>query len=315
VAGTPKIAFSTLACPAWDWEEIVAAGIRHGYDGVEIRQVAGETDLLKVPAFEPAQRAASHELLRRRSGSIGSGSFSVCGLASSVRFDFPQTENRDAQLRIGKSYVELAAQLEARFVRVFGDVVPAPTKATARKESLAQIAEGLNRLGDFAAGYKIDILLETHGDFADSATVQELFEQIESPRVGILWDTHHPWRFYNESPEATFAILRPWVRHTHWKDSVTLPDEPAAGHDAANPAEQGAYALMSGHRHADYVLFGGGEFPIQEFVHLLKEAGYDGWLSLEWEKMWHPNLADPDVALPLFARKMRHFWQNDAVAR
>ncbi len=236
-------------------------------------------------------------------------------MASSVRFDFPQTEDREAQLRIGKAYVELAAQLEARFVRVFGDVVPAPTKAAERKQSLAQIAEGLNRLGDFAAAYKIDILLETHGDFAESATVQELFEQIESPRVGVLWDTHHPWRFYDESPEATFAILRPWVRHTHWKDSVTLPDEPAAGHDAANPAEQGAYALMSGHRHADYVLFGGGEFPIPEFIHLLKEAGYDGWLSLEWEKMWHPNLADPDVALPLFARKMREFWQNAAVAR
>ena len=61
--GTPKIAYSTLACPTWGWEEIVAAGIRHGYDGVEIRQVAGETDLLKVPAFVPAQRAASHELL------------------------------------------------------------------------------------------------------------------------------------------------------------------------------------------------------------------------------------------------------------
>jgi sugar phosphate isomerase/epimerase len=65
---------------------------------------------------------------------------------------------------------------------------------------------------------------------------------------------------------------------------------------------------MSGHRHADYVLFGGGEFPIARFVRLLKDSGYNGWLSLEWEKMWHPELAGPDVALPLFARKMREFW-------
>jgi sugar phosphate isomerase/epimerase len=314
VPGIPRIGFSTLACPAWDWEETVAAGIRHGYDGVEVRQIAGETDLLKVPAFSAARRAASRELLSR-SRPAGSGAFAVCGLASSVRFDYPRLEDRETQLRIGKAYVELAAQFEARFVRVFGDVLPPASKTAERKESLSQIAEGLNRLGDFAASYQIDILLETHGDFAESATVKELFGQITSPRVGVLWDTHHPWRFYNESPEVTFSNLRPWVRHTHWKDSVCLPHESATDPEAADSTEQGAYALMSGHRHADYVLFGGGEFPIHEFIRLLKGAGYDGWLSLEWEKMWHADLADPDVALPLFARKMREFWQGVAVAR
>ena len=307
----PKIAFSTLACPTWEWEQIVTAGVRDGYDGVEIRQIAGETDLLKVPAFDPSRRAASREFLQRGRLPAGSGSFVVCGLASSVRFDYPQKEDRDAQLRIGKDYVELAAQLEAGFVRVFGDVLPPAPKVAERDAALAQIAEGLNRLGEFAAGYKIDILLETHGDFAESATVKELFGQIDSPHVGVLWDTHHPWRFYQESPESTLLNLRPWLRHTHWKDSVTLPyQQSSAGSQGTTSREQEAHALMSGHRHADYVLFGGGEFPIDRFVRLLKEAGYDGWLSLEWEKMWHPELAGPEVALPLFPRKMRQFWSQ-----
>jgi sugar phosphate isomerase/epimerase len=309
----PKIAFSTLACPTWELEQVVAAGIRDGFDGVEIRQIAGETDLLKVPAFDVSRRAASRELLRRSLLPTGSGSFAVCGLASSVRFDYPQKEERERQLSIGKAYVELAADLDAGFVRVFGDVLPRVSEVIERNLALAQIAEGFNQLGDFAAQYKIDILLETHGDFAESATVKQLFAQIESPRVGVLWDTHHPWRFYHESPEFTFMNLQPWVRHTHWKDSVTLPHQ-AAPHEAdaavegTTVAEQDAFALMSGHRHADYVLFGGGEFPIDRFVRLLKESGYDGWLSLEWEKMWHPELEDPEVALPLFARKMREFW-------
>jgi sugar phosphate isomerase/epimerase len=308
----PKIAFSTLACPTWDWEQVVTEGIRHGYDGVEIRQIAGETDLLKVPAFEAHRRGSSLEFLRRHRASTGHGSFAVCGLSSSVRFDYPEKNDRDDQLRIGKAYVELAAELGAGFVRVFGDVLPAAPPRAEREAALARIAEGLNRLGEFAHNYEIDILLETHGDFAESATVQELFRRVESPRVGVLWDTHHPWRFYNETPENTFLILKPWVRHTHWKDSVKLPHPSVANSDATTSAEQGAFALMSGHRHADYVLFGGGEFPIDRFVRLLKEAGYDGWLSLEWEKMWHAELADPDVALPLFSRKMREFWHRDA---
>jgi sugar phosphate isomerase/epimerase len=59
---------------------------------------------------------------------------------------------------------------------------------------------------------------------------------------------------------------------------------------------------MSGHRPADYVLFGEGEFPAAECLRLLQQAGYDGWYSYEWEKAWHPEIADPDVALPPFAR-------------
>jgi len=307
----PKIAFSTLACPTWEWEQVVTAGVRDGYDGVEIRQIAGETDLLKVPPFHSTRRAACREFLRRCRLSTGSGSFVVCGLASSVRFDYPQREERDAQLQIGRAYVELAAELEAGFVRVFGDVLPPASQVVERDAALAQIAEGLNRLGEFAARYKIDILLETHGDFAESATVKELFGQIESPSVGVLWDTHHPWRFYHESPESTLLNLRPWLRHTHWKDSVMLPHKGSSpGSQVTTPAEHEAHALMSGHRHADYVLFGGGEFPIDRFVGLLKEAGYDAWLSLEWEKMWHPELADPEVALPLFPPKMREFWSR-----
>ncbi len=240
----PKIAFSTLACPTWDFEQIVTAGIRDGYDGVEIRQVGGETDLLTVPAFDRSRRGASREFLKRARTSAGSRSFSICGLASSVRFDYPQESERDAQFSIGKAYVELAAELEAGFVRVFGDVLPASSKSASSKPverelALDQVADGLNRLGDFAAPHEIDILLETHGDFADSRAVKDLFGRINSPRVGVLWDTHHPWRFYEESPESTFTNLKPWIRHTHWKDSVTLPHE-AAATNSVSDAEQGA---------------------------------------------------------------------------
>jgi len=103
-----------------------------------------------------------------------------------------------------------------------------------------------------------------------------------------------------------------WVRHTHWKDSVTRPLAAAGSltKPAANEASTAAHSLMSGHREADYVLFGGGEFPAEDCARLLKESGYGGWLSLEWEKMWHPQIEAPEVALPLFASKMRALWER-----
>ena len=72
-------------------------------------------------------------------------------------------------------------------------------------------------------------------------------------------------------------------------------------------AKSSAHSLMKGHQYADYVLFGGGEFPILECLELLEEGGYDGWYSYEWEKMWHPELEPPELALPLFAGKIRQF--------
>lgn len=297
----PRLAFSTLACPDWTWLQVLEAAARYHYDGVEVRQVAGETDLLKIAEFQSSRRSERRNDLRR----FG---VTICGLASSVRFDYPEKKRRDEQLRVGMAYVELAAELEAGFVRVFGDVLPPPGDSDNRSTSLSQIAEGLNRLGEFAARYKIDILLETHGDFAETPVVVDLMRRIEIPAVGILWDTHHPWRFFGEPLDETLSALKPWVRHTHWKDSVTRPEH--ASQPASHTAEAQAHALMSGHRHADYVLFGGGEFPIEDCARLLKQAGYDGWLSLEWEKMWHPQIENPEIALPLFALKMRALWSR-----
>ena len=45
------------------------------------------------------------------------------------------------------------------------------------------------------------------------------------------------------------------------------------------------------------VLLGQGEVPVQELLALLPGAGYDGWVSLEFERKWHPELGRPDVAL------------------
>ena len=93
------------------------------------------------------------------------------------------------------------------------------------------------------------------------------------------------------------------MRHTHWKDSISR-----SCHTAGNGTEQAAgnaHALMSGHRHADYVLFRGGEFPAMECMGLLHDAGYEGWHCLEWEKAWHPEIEDPEIALPLFPGKIR----------
>ncbi|MBI1310558.1 TIM barrel protein [bacterium] len=306
----PKVSFSTLSCPDWSFQQIIEHGTSYGYDGVEIRLLQRQADLLGHPDLQASQ-------LDTRCRELSDAGFRISGLASSVSFDSPDSGVRTSQIETGKRYLDLARILGADFIRVFGDVLQ-PTDSGSvplsevspqqRRTTIAQVAEGLQALGEYAEPLGLDVLVETHGDYSNSAVVLETLETVESPAVGVLWDTHHPWRFCDENLSLTFERLRPWVRSTHWKDSVTRRESVAnseAEHDAAATA---AHNLMTGHRHADYVLFRGGEFPAAECMWLLRNADYAGWFCYEWEKMWHPEIEDPEIALPLFRSKIHELW-------
>lgn len=297
----PRIAFSTLATPDWSWEEIVTRGSDYGYDGVEVRMIERDTDLVHRPEFAPQAIADRRRELDR-------AGFRVCGLATSVRFDSPDADERKQQVQLGLANARLARELGGTFIRVFGDTFPAEATGPQRNAVETGIAEGLNQLGELAEPLGIDVLIETHGDYSDSHLLQRLLDRVTAPRVGVVWDTHHPWRFFGEEIVGTFERLRPWIRHTHWKDSCPLSAEQQTAEQAAAEAE--ARRLMAGHRHAAYVDFGAGEFPAAEALRVLRESGYTGWLSYEWEKAWHPEIAPPEVVLPPFPSVIRNLWEN-----
>ena len=323
----PPLSFSTLGCPDWSFEELISNGREYGYSGVEIRLLQRETDLLVRPEFRPSELP-----LRRRQ--LGDANFQVCGLASSVRFQDRDPAERDRQLATGRVYCDLARELGAKFVRVFGDVLePLPAesqisnlkaqsaKSASHLASLRWIADGLQALGEYAETVDVDVLIETHGDFCRTPLMVALMQHITCSAVGVLWDTHHPWRFHHEPLAETFEMLRPWIRHSHWKDSVArLVRKPEQQLAEAVAAAQLAQQTNPGHQSADYVLFGGGEFPIRECLWFLKPwhtwtacGSRPLWYCLEWEKMWHPELEEPEVALRLFPRKMTDWMQSLAI--
>jgi len=55
------------------------------------------------------------------------------------------------------------------------------------------------------------------------------------------------------------------------------------------------------------VLLGEGEIPVKDALHLLKERGYVDFISVEWEKKWHPELAEPEVAYPQHLALLRDY--------
>ncbi len=261
-----KLAFTTLACPNWSWEMIVSRAIEYGYQGIEPRGVEGEMDLTKARPFIKENLPSTKNQLKEYG-------LEVPCLDTSARFDDPETIDRN--IEEARKHADLAAELNAPYIRVFGDRMRSPESAS---DTIAQVAESLDKLGEYAKDTSVMVLIETHGDFSKTDYMLELLRQIQSPAVGVLWDIHHPYRFQGESLESTFNRISNYVRHTHVKDSIMTENGPR------------------------YCPIGQGDLPLRNALELLRNHNYSGWISFEWEKRWHPEIEEPEVVLPHFVQ-------------
>jgi sugar phosphate isomerase/epimerase len=54
-----------------------------------------------------------------------------------------------------------------------------------------------------------------------------------------------------------------------------------------------------------YKMLGYGDVPVVEALHLLKEGGYKGHLSLEWVKRWLSDLEEPGIVFLHFINRVK----------
>ena len=262
---TPRIAFSTLAFPDADLATAVSLGRSWGYAGVELRLVDGEL-------IDPAMPAADRARVKRTLASAGLPAVAV---DSSIRL---AGQDPAAELRL---FLELASDWEAPLVRVFGG--PLPADGIARRARLEAAARVLEETAPTAERLGVAIGVETHDAFSSSAVVAELLALVDSAAVGAVWDSHHPHRM-GERAADVWASLGPRILLAQIKDA--RPD----------PGRDDGWQL---------VLLGDGEVPVREMLDLLSAGGYQGWLSVEWEKRWHPEIAASEVALPQHLAMLR----------
>ena len=264
-----KLSFTTLACPEWTWERILDEAKKLGYDGIEIRGIEGEMLAHRARPFLPENQAETKEQLRRNG-------LSICCLGTSVMLH--NAAARETALQEGRQAVDLAQALETPFIRVFGDRIP---DGEDRETALRRIVSGLEILADYCRGKQVEVLVETHGLFNRIESVDWIFERIQQPQVGLLWDIEHTFKVYGNEVEPFYKHFRPLIRHTHFKDMKRTAD----GFQLCLPGE--------------------GDIDLGRIVRILRGGGYEGWLSLEWEKKHHPELEEPEAALPAYAALMK----------
>jgi len=266
-----KLAFSTLGCPEWNLQQIAEAARNLGYQGIELRALGGSINLLERPELQAGAIEQTRAFLQDQS-------LSICCVDTSCSFDAVDERIRQENVEIALHHCELAAALGAPLVRVFPNEIPA---AATREETRDRIAASLRELAKRGPS-GVCVGLETHGDFARGDAAAEIIRLVDQWNIGLIWDVANALAAGGSIGESARAVA-PYLMHVHLRDA----------------------RAVAGREHWLPVLAGRGAVSFAKTIDALRGLAYDGYISFEWEKYWHPEIEEPEVAFADFATAMK----------
>jgi len=271
-----KLAFSTLGCPDFSWNDIYSMAKDIGFDGIEIRGLGNEIFAVKAQPFTEAQLPQTVKKLSELRLEIPCLSSGCC---------LKYAENADKNHEEIMNYIMLASKLGTPYIRILADAEPGPTGDVDDNVVLA----ALQKLIPAAEEHGVTLLVETNGVYSDTERLCKLLNEISSGSVAALWDLHHPYRFAGEKPEKTVQNLGAYIKYVHIKDSIMEDGKPK------------------------YRMMGEGDLPIDDMMRALRSINYEGYISLEWVKRWAADLDDAGVVFPNFVNYMSRYTEESTV--
>ena len=169
--------------------------------------------------------------------------------------------------------IDIAHNIKTPYVRV-------KTDKNAKAENINRVISSVLESAEKAG---VTILLETTGIFSDTALLHEMLNSFASDSVAALWDMHSPYFDNNEDAEQTVKNLGAYIRHVHIKDATVDNGE------------------------ISFCLIGEGQLPIADAMLALRSINYDGFISLEWNPEWCPELDSMEIIFSHFINYMRQF--------
>lgn len=182
-------------------------------------------------------------------------------------------EEREIELNKIKFGVDEAVHFESQVVRVFaGDV----SEGIGFEQARDWIIDGLVAASIYAAQHQKKLALENHGKLAGkSDQVLGIIKDVRAKSgVDVLGANPDTGNFLlcNEVSEDAVANVSPMANMVHFKDFAPAPVD----------LEGFAYTALDGSKFVGTAI-GEGAVNLGECVRQLKAAGFDGWLSLEYE--------------------------------
>lgn len=256
----------TMATPKLELHEAIDLFARLGFQGTEVVvRTQVECGSRHGPAAGEA-RVLSHEWpeaevrdLAARAEERGVPIFTVTPYVKA--FNAPDRALRESSVRALERWIAFASLLGARNVRVYGG------DDGCGRASWSHAVDSLRELARCATDQGVRLLLENHPGTltVTGSETARLIADVGHDALRALYDPANVLWHSDENWEQTLELQRDIVAYVHVKD----------------------YAIADGQRHACAV--GAGVVPWPAILTRLREIGYVGDLSYEYEKKWNPD--------------------------
>ena len=143
------------------------------------------------------------------------------------------------------------------------------------REGVARVVPGIRQVADYAQSLGIRTCTENHGRIMqDSDRVEYLMRVVDHPNYGWLVDMGN-FLCADEEPRHAVGVAAPYAVHAHVKDFLYKSGQ--------EDMPVGGWFGTRGGNYLRGTVIGHGVVPVRACVHILQNAGYDGYLSVEFE--------------------------------
>jgi len=257
-----------------------------------------EFSALNLPEGETARSIAPK--IRAECERVG---IEAVNYAIGADFLNPKTGDWKTEVERLKEEVEIARLLGVTSMRHDASSGFAAGYAGARSfdAALPILIQGCRAMTEYAAQYGIRTMVENHGFFCqDSERVEKLAAGVNHPNFGILADIGN-FLCADENPAVAIGRLMPYAFHVHAKDfHVKTGTSPNPG--------SGWFTSRAGN-YLRGAIIGHGDVPLMNCLSVMKKAGYQGVLSIEFEGM-----EDPLAGIAIGLENLRRYVRDSGMA-
>ncbi len=241
--------------------DCVAKAHEMGFDGIEFTDLAADT---------LDEQLALAEKIKKEAERVG---IEIVAYTIAANLYHDTEEECDAEVERLKGQLRVAKALGAPIMR--HDVCWSLGKCGNSRSfdlMLPTMAKSARKITEYAKTLGIRTCSENHGYVAqDSDRVERLFNAVAHDNYGLLVDVGN-FICVDEDPIHAVSRVAPYAIHAHAKDF-----------DVGETRGCGRVNRTRGGNFWRGVAIGDGVVPVKRCLDILKNAGYDGYVSIEYE--------------------------------
>ncbi len=293
-----KIAGHTMGTPEYTVQEALELFHRIGLDGAEI--VVQDDYRCGIPTDCGEETLAA---LKETAQKLGIQIIALTPYNS--RFNSLDEKVRLAEMEGIRKVIGYAKYLGARYIRIYAGNFAAGDQDPEGK-MLEKLVESMQVLGEEAKREGVVLVMENHFNTMTVSAAQsiEAARRIGHPNVGILYDQANLAFTLQEDYQTAIPLQMEKVAYVHVKDlQFKEGNLPFVSDQVSHPKEE--------ERNVVTRIVGQGDLDWMGILQMMHDYGYGGWLSLEYERRWHPDdIPDASIGMKQSAKYLKKCFQT-----